>query len=119
MLTPMLLVMVAIGGTDILFALDSIPAIFGLTQSGRERAVVEDSAHQTGGERKEVRAVAPLRVLHVDEAQVGLVDERRRLQYVVHPLAGHRALRESPEPGATRGPGQLERTLVPSTPGAQ
>ena len=31
-LTPMLLVMVAIGGTDILFALDSIPAIFGLTE---------------------------------------------------------------------------------------
>jgi tellurite resistance protein TerC len=30
--TPMLLVMVAIGTTDILFALDSIPAIFGLTQ---------------------------------------------------------------------------------------
>jgi tellurite resistance protein TerC len=32
-MTPMLLVMVAIGGTDILFALDSIPAIFGLTQT--------------------------------------------------------------------------------------
>ncbi|MFF5079913.1 TerC family protein [Actinoplanes sp. NPDC000266] len=32
-LTPMVLVMVAIGGTDILFALDSIPAIFGLTQN--------------------------------------------------------------------------------------
>src|SRR3954469_17973998 len=31
-MTPMLLVMVAIGGTDVLFALDSIPAIFGLTQ---------------------------------------------------------------------------------------
>jgi len=31
-MTPMLLVMTAIGGTDILFALDSIPAIFGLTQ---------------------------------------------------------------------------------------
>jgi tellurite resistance protein TerC len=31
-MTPMLLVMVAIGGTDILFALDSIPAIFGLTE---------------------------------------------------------------------------------------
>jgi tellurite resistance protein TerC len=30
--TPMLLVMIAIGSTDILFALDSIPAIFGLTQ---------------------------------------------------------------------------------------
>jgi tellurite resistance protein TerC len=32
-MTPMLLVMVAIGGTDVLFALDSIPAIFGLTQT--------------------------------------------------------------------------------------
>ncbi|MDQ0924717.1 tellurite resistance protein TerC [Pseudarthrobacter sp. W1I19] len=32
-LTPMLLVMVALGGTDLLFALDSIPAIFGLTQN--------------------------------------------------------------------------------------
>src|SRR5690606_28554487 len=32
-ITPMLLVMLAIGGTDILFAFDSIPAIFGLTQN--------------------------------------------------------------------------------------
>src|SRR5688572_2310645 len=32
-MTPMVLVMVAIGGTDVLFALDSNPAIFGLTQN--------------------------------------------------------------------------------------
>lgn len=32
-MTPMLLVMISIGGTDILFALDSIPAIFGLTEN--------------------------------------------------------------------------------------
>src|SRR5215207_8022961 len=32
-LTPMVLVMAAIGGTDILFALDSIPAIYGLTEN--------------------------------------------------------------------------------------
>lgn len=31
MLTPMVLVMVVIGGTDVLFALDSVPAIYGLT----------------------------------------------------------------------------------------
>lgn len=31
-ITPMLVVMVAIGATDVLFALDSIPAIYGLTQ---------------------------------------------------------------------------------------
>jgi tellurite resistance protein TerC len=32
LMTPMLIVMVAIGTTDVLFALDSIPAIFGLTK---------------------------------------------------------------------------------------
>ena len=32
-LTPMLLVMLAIGGTDILFAFDSIPAIYGVTEN--------------------------------------------------------------------------------------
>ena len=32
MVTPLFVVLVAIGGTDILFALDSIPAVFGVTQ---------------------------------------------------------------------------------------
>lgn len=32
LITPMLLVVIAIGSTDLLFALDSIPAVFGLTQ---------------------------------------------------------------------------------------
>ena len=32
LMTPMLIVIVALGSTDILFALDSIPAIYGLTQ---------------------------------------------------------------------------------------
>lgn len=32
LVTPLLLVMIAIGSTDVLFALDSIPAIFGLTK---------------------------------------------------------------------------------------
>lgn len=32
LITPMLIVMIAIGATDILFALDSIPAIYGLTK---------------------------------------------------------------------------------------
>ncbi|RSN10326.1 transporter [Nonomuraea sp. WAC 01424] len=32
-MTPMLLVVIALAGTDVLFALDSIPAIFGLTQN--------------------------------------------------------------------------------------
>lgn len=33
LITPMLLVLIALGTTDVLFALDSIPAIFGITQS--------------------------------------------------------------------------------------
>lgn len=33
MITPMLVVMIALGTTDLLFALDSIPAVFGLTRN--------------------------------------------------------------------------------------
>ncbi|GIE30821.1 tellurium resistance protein TerC [Actinoplanes italicus] len=33
MVTPLFLVLLAIGGTDLLFALDSIPAVFGVTES--------------------------------------------------------------------------------------
>ena len=33
MMTPMLLVMIAVGGIDLLFAFDSIPALFGLTHN--------------------------------------------------------------------------------------
>ncbi|MGD8195667.1 TerC family protein [Herbiconiux sp. P18] len=33
MFTPMIIVFIALGSTDLLFALDSIPAIFGITQS--------------------------------------------------------------------------------------
>ena len=32
MVTPLFLVLLAIGGTDLLFALDSIPAVFGVTE---------------------------------------------------------------------------------------
>ena len=32
MLTPLFLVLIAIGSTDLLFALDSIPAVFGVTE---------------------------------------------------------------------------------------
>lgn len=32
LITPMLIVMIALGSTDVMFALDSIPAIYGLTQ---------------------------------------------------------------------------------------
>src|SRR5699024_4568777 len=44
-MTPMLLVMVAIGGTDVLFALDSIPAIFGLTQETDRKSTRLNSSH--------------------------------------------------------------------------
>ncbi len=32
-MTPLLLVMLAVGGSDVLFAFDSVPALFGLTQN--------------------------------------------------------------------------------------
>jgi hypothetical protein len=49
--------------------------------------VHEDTAHHFGSQGEEVRAISPIGVMLVDEAQVSFVDERRRLQNVPRPLA--------------------------------
>src|SRR3982751_2949857 len=43
MVTPLLVVLVAIGGIDLLFALDSIPAVFGVTEEDRKSTRLNSS----------------------------------------------------------------------------
>ena len=50
-----------------------------LLVASRAGDVYEDSAHQTRRQGEEVRTIVPVDVLHVDEAQIDFVDERRRL----------------------------------------
>ena len=56
--------------------------------------VHQDAAHQPRGHREEVRAVLPRHVVRIDQPQIGLVDERRRLEAVPDALAGHAAPRD-------------------------
>src|SRR5437667_6921300 len=60
--------------------------------------VHKDAAHQLRGDAVELRTVLPLRVLLIDQLEVSLVDQRRRLQRV--------ALTLSPQI-VTRQPAQL------------
>src|SRR5215831_8717492 len=68
----------------------------------RSRRVHENTAHQAGRHREEMRTVLPPNALHVDEAHVGFVDERRRLQAVPIALAGHAPPRYSMQLGVNQ-----------------
>ena len=46
----------------------------------RARKIDEDAPHQASRHRQKVRAVLPVHPLGVDQPQVGLVDERGRLE---------------------------------------
>ena len=54
----------------------------------------EDPPHDPRGQREEVRAVVPRDVPWRRRAQIGLVDERGRLQAVAHAFARHAAPRD-------------------------
>ncbi len=87
--------------------------------AARARHVDEDAAHDLRGGAEEMRAVLPLHVLPVHQPQVGLVDERRRLQDVARPLAGHLARRQPVQLVLDHGRQGLERSRIAATPGDQ
>jgi hypothetical protein len=59
----------------------------------RSCRIDEDAPHQSRCHRQEVRAVLPTDVLHVEQTNVGLIDERRGLQTVAYPFARHEVAR--------------------------
>src|SRR5690606_19445397 len=61
------------------------------------RVVHEDAAHDAGGEAEEVEAVLPRAPLLPRELEVGLVDERRRVEGLGAALPEALAVRERPE----------------------
>ena len=59
--------------------------------------VYQDAPHHAGGDRQEMRAVVPFNCLSVDQTEICLVDECRRLQAVSAALARHAGSRDSME----------------------
>ncbi len=67
------------------------------------RVLDENAAHEPCGDGEEVRAILPHHPVDIDQPQIGLVDQGRRLENVPGPLAGHLAAREAEELLATSG----------------
>ena len=76
--------------------------------------VDEDAPHRLGGDREEVRAVLVPGPVLIDEAQIGLVDERGRLQRVFRPLFGQVFLCDAPEIRVDQGKEPVDRSLRPA-----
>ncbi len=97
--------------------LNRIAAAFELVP--RAGDVHQDAPHQLRGHGEEVRAVLPPHAARIDQAQIGLVDERRGLQRVAGTLSRHVAMREPVEFVVHQRHQPIQRLLVSLIPGQQ
>lgn len=81
--------------------------------------VHENAAHHLGGDRQEVRPILPVNPLMVDQPQIGLVNERRRLERVVAPLPAQLACRARPQVSMDQIEQIVARLNVSARPRAQ
>src|SRR5262249_23395901 len=81
--------------------------------------VDEDSAHRLRGHAEKMCSILPTDLALVDESQVDLMDQRRRLQRVVYALTSKLARRDAPELVVDERQQLLERSCVASTPVGQ
>ena len=65
-----------------------------LSFATRARGIDQDAPHQLRRDGEKVRAALPPHTAGIDQAEVGLVDQRRGLELVAGPLAGHVAMRQ-------------------------
>ena len=81
--------------------------------------VHEDAAHDLRRDTKEVRAILPIDLALVNEPDVRLMDQGRRLQGVVGALAPKLARGDAAELGVDEGQQLTERSAVAATPIAE
>ena len=106
---------------------DTISASSSDSSSRRRRAsgsrasarVDENPPHQSRRHREEVRAVLPMHLLHFDEPEVRLVDERRRLQRVAGSLTAHVVAGDAPQFLIDERQQRVERVGIPLVPGQE
>src|SRR5205814_612227 len=84
--------------------------------SPRAGVIDEYTAHDARGDGKKVRAVLPRDVLRGNQPQIGLIDERRRLQTVPDGLMTDVLPRDAMELVVDQRDQSIERALVPLAP---
>ena len=85
----------------------------------RARRIDQDPSHRPRRHRKEVGAVLPADLIDLDQAQVGFVHERRRLQRVPRPLPAHVMQREPAQLLVDQRDQPVEGIGLASTPGKE
>lgn len=84
--------------------------------AARAREIDEHSSHHRGGHRQEVRTVLPADALDVDEPEIGLVDQRCRVQAVAGPFPAHAAAGDLLQLGVHEGNQAHQGLLVAVAP---
>ena len=79
-------------------------------------AVDQDPPHDLRGNAEEMSSTPPIDLPLIDEPQVCLVDERRRLQGVPQPLAAKLAPRDMAQLAIHERQQLIERTVIPAAP---
>ena len=82
----------------------------------RARHIHQNATHESRRHRQKVRAILPVDVLSVDQTQVSLVHQRRRLQAVTGPLTSHAAAGDAMQLPLHDRNELLERRLVAFSP---
>jgi len=80
------------------------------------RVVHQHLTHQPGRDRKEMRAILEAEAAGIHEAQVGLVDQGRRLKRVTGLFATQVSTRHSPQIGIHQRQQAVERDRVAPPP---
>lgn len=78
--------------------------------------VDEDSAHDPCCHGEKMSAILPSDLLGIDEANVGLIDQRRGLEAMTDPLAGHAATRDTVEFSLNKRDQSRESLVAPLSP---
>ena len=76
----------------------------------------QDLTHRSGGDGEEVRAVLPVWISLVGQAQISLVDQCRSLQCVIGTLPVHLTMSDAPEFVINQRSQFREGSIVPLTP---
>ena len=94
----------------------ALQAFASLARAVTPGVIDQNPAHHHRRNTKEVRSIMPIDLPLIDEPQVHLVDERRRLQGVVGPLAAKLARRNATELRIDKWEQLIERTAGAATP---
>lgn len=90
-----------------------------LVRAVTPRMIHEDSPHDLRGHAEKVGAVLPVDLALIDEAQVDLMHQRRRLQSMAGALVAKLACGNTPQLGVDQRKQLIERIWIAATPVAE